>query len=1432
MTAPVLDPWDEGYEEEGAAPVQSTAAGRPTDADASPLSHAHQAELESSCIGPEHAAARGYRTLYGSDEDLAELRDLRIPRWMWREATAFPGLLIPEYRATGELIGYQWKPAVPQRNAEGKNVKYTSQTGTPNHIDIPPLVAADVRDPKKALWITEGVKKADSLASLGKAVVTLTGVFNWRSKLGTLGDWEDIPLKGRTVVVCFDADAREKRTVLLAMVRLGRWLTSKGAADVRYLITPDQVAQEDGPPVPVKGVDDYFRAGGTLEELGAFATREEPGGGAQDASFSDAVMADTVCSEELEGAFRWSAGLGWMTWTGKVWRKATDATVTEAVRLWALSQFQRVLDRQRDDPNRDMKSQIDGWKTALGKAKLNALVALSRGILESDPGDFDADPDAINCPNGIVDLRTGAIVPHDPDRLMTKITGVDYVKGAENADWFKALEALPEDVRPWFQARLGQAITGHLTPDDLAVICQGGGENGKSTVFNALLVATGLYHIMVADRAMLGNASDNHPTEMMDFRGARLAMLEETPEERHLDTNRLKKLVGTREITARGMRQDDVTFETTHSLFVNTNFEPQVNETDHGTWRRLALLKFPYTYRKTADLVQGPNDRLGDPTLRQRIESVPAMEAALAWAVEGAQRWYAADRIMPELPDRVAADTLEWRQKSDPILKFANESLEFDRDSHITGAELTDAFMAFLEAERSKPWSAKTFVSRFAGHDVCSRNGVGYKLIKARPGRSTRKPGLAVSASYKAWLGVRFSTPDDLDLSTDVNESPFQPNEDPFGDFDKPQVKGGEQDQVTSVTSPTVKRPSTRESALNLGRGYWGYRNDVVSINEDQQEAGMSEMSESKDLVFFDLEGASADELFTYGDDGGDPPVGFIRLAGAAVNDGEVRTGVPLEELVPMLEDGRPVGHNILGFDGLALAFHHGMDWERFCAGAVDTELKERLADPPMSKETGGSEDRYDLDHTAAKLGVRGKTDSVNRLKQKYGGYDKIPVDDPEYHAYLKGDVEATRSVASQRPMTGYAKREHLLASLAGRMTLNGCRVDVSLLRKRMQEGQAKKRAAMEELAETTGLPLGRTVMRGRSGAKVPVFEPFSSPFNTTEGKEWLADLWRRHGVVKPPMTSPTEKNPAGQLSTAAEALKEVADHPKCPAELKHTLELMGIITTTRTVYQTAATYMTADGRVHPVVSMRQSSGRWSLTKPGLTVFGKRGGRHVEREIIIPERGHVIITCDLSQVDMRGVAAHCQDPAYMALFAPGQDVHSAIGGQLGMERQDAKAFGHGYNYGLSLGGAIRRGADPELAKVFYQGMASQFPVKEEWTKKIQERGRNGDLLDNGFGRLMRCDPDHAFTVAPALMGQGSARDITMEVLLRLIAEHPEYRQWLRIYVHDEFVFSVPETMAEEVGAEIERAFTWEWNGVPILCDRTAPADNWGAASIK
>jgi P4 family phage/plasmid primase-like protien len=1463
------------------APVAAApAAEQPLPADAVPvyLSETHRMELAGSVVSDGQITARGYRTLDGSDADKAGLKEIRIPRWAWREDSAFPGLLIPMYRVTGERIGYQWKPAVPQEAPGGKREKYASQSGTPNRLDVPPSCSDSVRDPSVPLWITEGVKKADALCSKGRAVVTLTGVFNWRSKHGTLGDWEDIPLRDRTVVVCFDADAREKRNVLLAMRRLGMWLESKGVSDVRYLIVP---AESNG--VPVKGVDDFFAAGGTMAELAAVAMKELPADGAQDAAFSDAVLTDTVCREELDGRFCWASGLGWMTWTGKIWEGATDATVTEAVRLWALEAFNTVLDRQRQDHHRDMRTQIDGWRGVLSAGRLGSLVRLARGVLECKPDDFDSDPDMLNCPNGILDLRTGELQPHDPDQLMTKIAGCDYVKGATHPDWTTALTAMPGDMTDWFQLRMGQAITGHMTPDDLAIICQGGGQNGKSTISDACAEVAGKYHVVVSDRAMLGGASDNHPTEMMDFMGARYAVLEETPESRRLDTNRLKKLTGTREITARRIRQDSVTFEATHSLFVNSNYKPVVDETDHGTWRRLALVRFPYTYRTDPAEIRGPMDRLADPTLRQRVQTDPQVkEAVLAWMVAGAQRWYDLALVMPQPPDYVMSETRKWRMESDPVLHFIEDHLAFDYDSHVISPELRDVFNAFLRERGGKEWGDKTFSARFGGHDRVAQHNVERKRIKRRPGLSTLHPEAVTGVNYYAWLGVRFQTPEEGNPGPDGETNPDL-GSDPFGHSpETPQAGNPDQDQVLPVLSGSITESSphtrgvierdgtggTETESFRYGDGKTMIENaeaepappaapdgseDFLSFNpfaddgEDetcpvpapgggQESLGAvpgpippEEVPEAPEdplrafdasgEIGFDLETASAEELFTYGP-------GFVRIGGLIDSAGETATGSDMKALVEKINQAETVyGHNILGFDGLALAYWHGLDWEAFCAKAVDTDPLSRQAHPPMSRGHS-SVDSYDLDHVAARYGLEGKTDDVDRLKKKHGGYDKIPLDDPEYHDYLRGDLRASRHVRRVLPETDYTRREHRIAAMMGRMTLNGFKVDRELLETRYREGQERKKAAEQELADGFGLPLGRTVMRGRGKARHEVFEPAKSPLATTEGLEWVGKLWERYGVTRPPLTD------NNRLSTKAESLKAVSAHPKCPPELAHVLELMAVITTTRTVYQTALTYLAADGRVHPVVSMRQASGRASVTNPGMTVYGKHNGRHHEREIYVPDDGEVIITCDASQVDMRAIAGHCQDTNYIAMFQPGQDAHKMIATQVFGSpdfRQDAKAIGHGWNYGLGARKMIENGLDPALVKTFMNGMAERFPRLIEWREEIRERGARNELLDNGFGRMMRCDPNFAYTVAPALMGQGGARDLVFDSLLRL----PEsYWKYLRTFVHDEIVMSVPEGEAEEVKAVVKDAFTTEWRGVPILADTTGPCLNWGAASEK
>lgn len=652
---------------------------------------------------------------------------------------------------------------------------------------------------------------------------------------------------------------------------------------------------------------------------------------------------------------------------------------------------------------------------------------------------------------------------------------------------------------------------------------------------------------------------------------------------------------------------------------------------------------------------------------------------------------------------------------------------------------------------------------------------------------------------------------------------------------------------VRSLPEP-AHPTSTAETPQNGGIGGIGgiippysYAGAGARAYVRAREGGENDPSVTSDpsrvVLGFDLETADADDLFRWDRDRSEGGAGFIRLPGVVGPSGARRI-VTVRDLLALIgAAGRLDGHNILGFDGIALAWHHGMDLHKFAAKARDSELIARQVNPPRSRESGTSADRYDLDHVAAGLGVPGKTDKLSRLRAKYGGYHLIPLDDAEYAGYLMGDLAATRHVSGHLnpyfDADPYLPREHALAAIAGQMSLNGFAVDHELLAGRTAQTEERKRQALGLLHDGWGLPLDKGVMKGRGPARHEEREVLDAPLAGKAGRTWLEQMYAKYGIADPPRTAK-----ARELAIGADDLAGITARPGCPPELVTMIRLMGLATGARTVYQTATDWLCPDGRVHPKISMRQASGRWSFLKPGLTVYGKHAGRHVERDVFTADPGEVLISFDLSQVDMRAIAGHCQDPEYIKLFAPGRDAHTEIAirvyGDAG-RRQDAKARGHGWNYGMSVDRMIRDGVEPALAYGFDHGMKESFPQLCSWREQIRAIGRAGMILDNGFGRRMRCEPRWAHTVAPALMGQGGARDIMCECLLRLPAW-----TWpmLRAMVHDEIILSVPPDALRDVVRAVTAVMTWTWAppgaalGVPVLCDVNGPGLSWGDISGK
>jgi hypothetical protein len=227
------------------------------------LSEAHRKMLlEESGIDQEVVEARGYRTV----ETQADLKRLGFSD----AQRNVPGLLIPVYSPAGEIATYQYRPDLPRVGRDRRTIKYETPLGTRMMIDFHPSMRGNLDDPAVPLWLSEGIKKTDSLTSRGLCAAALLGVWNWRGTNGrggkvVLPDWELIALNGKQVYVVFDSDVALKPQVHAALARLKPFLESRGA-EVAVIYLPS------GKGSIKQGVDDYLVAGNSVDDLLGLAT--------------------------------------------------------------------------------------------------------------------------------------------------------------------------------------------------------------------------------------------------------------------------------------------------------------------------------------------------------------------------------------------------------------------------------------------------------------------------------------------------------------------------------------------------------------------------------------------------------------------------------------------------------------------------------------------------------------------------------------------------------------------------------------------------------------------------------------------------------------------------------------------------------------------------------------------------------------------------------------------------------------------------------------------------------------------------------------------------------------------------------------------------------------------------------------------------------
>lgn len=550
------------------------------------------------------------------------------------------------------------------------------------------------------VFVTEGPGDGLTAAGIGYDAVAIRGAALGGSSavLDTLLSW----CAGRPVVVAGDGDHAGREF----SARLARALSDRGV-EVRRLGVPDGLdlsSWRERDPSLFVGEVTAAVAAAPVESSTAAAMMQRDTIAYPLTDLGNARFTRDFIRGRGFGV-RFSPEGGFFILHGGVWRPdkldRTRAFVQEAAERTSL--IARTL--QENAVSQADEKTARAWaswaKYSQSSQGISAALRELQADLEvaCDIEDFDTHEHLLAVRNGVVDLRTGELLPHDPGLLLTRRVDCDYNPAAQCERWEQFLqEVFPNhpDMPDYMRRLVGYGITGS-TSEQCFAIHYGGGSNGKS-VFTDTLVEVFEEHTTVTPFSTFeasGNGS-GIPNDLAALKGARLVMASEGEQGRPMAEAMLKRVTGRDRIAARFMRREFFEFKPTFLLMLATNYKPSFRGQDDGLWRRVKLI--PWERRFAAHERDG---RLPDKLLAER-------QGILAWAVRGAVEWYRGGLADPAT---ITDGNASFRDESDVLGDFLDE-WQVDPEARTKRGEVFEAFRDWADRENHenlKRWSSRAF---------------------------------------------------------------------------------------------------------------------------------------------------------------------------------------------------------------------------------------------------------------------------------------------------------------------------------------------------------------------------------------------------------------------------------------------------------------------------------------------------------------------------------------------------------------------------------------------------------------------------------------------------------------------------------------------------------------------------------------------------
>lgn len=388
-------------------------------------------------------------------------------------------------------------------------------------------------------------------------------------------------------------------------------------------------------------------------------------------------------------------------WDGSVWSFSDNAI------LWETDCVTRRMMRSEDEAVRKEGSKA----RSLGKQAAMAKFFFAQRGMTVSASEFDTESKYLNVGNGVLDLQTMSLSPHDPKYMITRKFNAHYEPDARCPQWEAFLEAaLPdEEMRAYVQRCLGYTLLGNPSERAMFVI-YGPSGTGKSTFLETLNNVFGDY----GETAPAGtfresrNSDDTAATPALHgLRGKRFVTTSETSEGVRWNEELVKRYTGRDLMRSRGLYEAFQTWRSEASIWLATNHAPRFTTDDRAIWNRVKLV--PFT---TVFLGEGQVPGMDDVLIQER-------DGILLWLLEGLVAY---QRHGLEEPAQVAKAVNNLREESDSVIRFLDDKaaegdLIFQADQSIAQRDLYSMYQNWCRVMGERALGGRRFEMRLNGSD-------------------------------------------------------------------------------------------------------------------------------------------------------------------------------------------------------------------------------------------------------------------------------------------------------------------------------------------------------------------------------------------------------------------------------------------------------------------------------------------------------------------------------------------------------------------------------------------------------------------------------------------------------------------------------------------------------------------------------------------